>query len=125
MYFCPLFRWDLGPVSRKSRKLFGPEKPLVKLRFAYSVKLVFSYVVKQIKIKISSWFRASRGLCFKDTKTIMSPEMRPKSFGTFEKRAAGQCSFFLLRLLSSTCSYCKEDGVKERCTSLALPVLGA
>ena len=41
----------LGPVSRKSRKLFGPEKPFVKLRPAYSVKLVFSYVVKGIKIK--------------------------------------------------------------------------
>ena len=31
----------LGPVSRKSRELFGPEKPFVKLRPAYSVKLVF------------------------------------------------------------------------------------
>jgi len=29
------------PVFRKSRKLFGPEKPFVKLRLAYSVKLVF------------------------------------------------------------------------------------
>ena len=43
----------LGPVSRKSRELFGPEKPFVKLRPAYSLKLVFSYVVKGIKIKIS------------------------------------------------------------------------
>ena len=34
-----------GPVSRKSRKLFGPEKPFVKLQPAYSVKLVCSYVV--------------------------------------------------------------------------------
>ena len=32
---------DQGPVSRKSRKLFGSEKPFVKLRPAYSVKLVF------------------------------------------------------------------------------------
>ena len=31
----------LGPVSRKSRELFGPEKRFVKLRPAYSVKLVF------------------------------------------------------------------------------------
>ena len=38
------------PVSRKSRRLFGPVKPLIKLRLAYSVKLVFSYVVKGIKI---------------------------------------------------------------------------
>ena len=34
---------DLGHVSRKSRKLFGPEKPFVKLLLAYSVKLVFCF----------------------------------------------------------------------------------
>ena len=45
------------------------------------------FPVKGIKIKITSKFRASRRLCFEDTKRIMSPEMRPKSFGTFEKRA--------------------------------------
>ena len=78
-----------GSVSRKTRKLFGPEKPFVKLRPAYSVKLVFSYVVKGIKIKITAKFRAPRSLCFEDTKRIMSPEMRPKSFGTFEKRVPG------------------------------------
>ena len=78
-----------GPVSRKSRKLFGPEKPFVKLRLAYSVKLVFSYVVKGIKIKITAKFRASRRLRFEDTKRIMSPEMVPKNFGTLEKRAPG------------------------------------
>ena len=53
-----------GPVSRESRKLFGPEKPFVKLRPAYSVKLVFSYVVKGIKTKITAKFRASRRLRF-------------------------------------------------------------
>ena len=78
---------DLGPVSRKFRELFGPEKPFVKLRPAYSVKLVFLYVVKGIKIKITAKFRASRRLRFEDTKKIMSPKIRPKSFGTFEKRA--------------------------------------
>ena len=78
------------PVSRKSRKLFGPEKPFVKLRPAYSVKLVFSYVVNGIKIKITAKFRSSRRLRFEDTKRIMSPEMRPKSFGTSEKRAPGR-----------------------------------
>ena len=77
---------DQGPVSRKSRELFGPEKPFVKLRPAYSVKLVFSYVVKGMKIKITAKFRASRRLRFEDTKRIMSPEIRPKSFGTFEKQ---------------------------------------
>ena len=75
------------PVSRKSRKLFGPVKPFVELRPAYSVKLVFSYVVKGIEIKITAKFRASRRLRFEDTKRIMSPEMCPKRFGTFEKLA--------------------------------------
>ena len=46
----PMNNWDQGPVSRKSRKLFGPEKPFVKLPPAYSVKLIFSYVVTGIKI---------------------------------------------------------------------------
>ena len=80
---------DQWPVSRKSRKLFGPEKPFLKLRLAHSVKLVFSYVVKGRKIKITAKFRALRGLRFENTKRTMSPEMRPKSFGTFEKRAPG------------------------------------
>ena len=80
---------DQGPVSRKSRELFGPEKPFVKLRPIYCVKLVFSYVVKGIKIKINAKFRASRRLRFEETKRIMSPEIRPKSFGTFEKQGPG------------------------------------
>ena len=78
----------LGPVSQKSRELCRPEKPFVKVRPAYSVKLVFSYVVKGIKTKITAKFRASRRLRFEDTKGIMSPEIR-RSFGTFEKQALG------------------------------------
>ena len=86
-----LHNWGQGPVSRKPRELFGPENPFVKVRPAYSVKLIFSYVVNWIKIKITAKFRASRPLRFEDTKRIMSPEMRPKSFGTFEKQAPGAC----------------------------------
>ena len=55
----------------------------------HSVKLVFLYVVKGIKMKITAKFRASRRLRFEDTKRIVSPEIRPKSFGTFEKQAPG------------------------------------
>ena len=47
-----IFR-TLGPVSRTSRKPLGLEKPFVKLRPPYSVKLVFSYVVKGWKIEIT------------------------------------------------------------------------
>ena len=90
---------QLGLVSRKSRELFGLEKPFVKLRPAYSVKLTFSYVVKEIKIKITAKFRASRRLRFEDTTRIVSPEIRPKSFGTFEKRAPAHLSKFQCSLL--------------------------
>ena len=38
-------------VSWKSLKLFRPEKPFVKLQPIYSVKLVFSYVVRGKKLK--------------------------------------------------------------------------
>ena len=76
-----MFLPELGPVSRTSRKLFGPEKPFFKLRPAYSVKLVFSYVVKGIKIKITAKFRASRRLRFEGAKRILSPERRRKVSG--------------------------------------------
>ena len=79
----------LGSVSRRSRKHFRPEKLFIKLQPARSIKLVFSEVVKGIKIEITAKFRASRGIPFEDTKIIRSPEMRPKSFGAFEKRASG------------------------------------
>ena len=81
-----------GACFSKVPKRFVPEKPVVKLRPAYSVKLVFSYVVKGIKIKITAKFRASRRLRFEDTKRIVSPEIRPKSFRTFEKQAPGYLS---------------------------------
>ena len=77
------YRSGLGPVSRNSRELFRglflespeePEKPFVKLRPAHSVKLIFLYVVKGIKIKISEKFHVTKHLRFEDTKRIMSPE---------------------------------------------------
>ena len=40
-------------------------------------------------MKLTAKFRASRRLCYEDTKRIVSPEIRPKSFGTFEKQAPG------------------------------------
>ena len=59
-----LRRRNQDPGSRKSRKLFGPLKPFLKFRPAYSVKLVFWYVVKGIKIKITAEFRATRRVRF-------------------------------------------------------------
>ena len=69
-----------GAVSRKFRKLSGPEKLFVKLRTAHSVKLAFSFVVKGIKMKATVWLCALRRLRSEDTKRIMSLEMHPKKF---------------------------------------------
>ena len=81
-----------GTRFSKVPKTFRARKAIRKLRPAYSVKLVFSYVVKGIKIKITAKFRGSRRLRLEDTKRIMSPEIRPKSFGTFERQAPGRWS---------------------------------
>ena len=63
-----------GVRYSKDPKLYAPEKLFVKLRPAYSVKLVFSHVVKGIKIKTTAKFRDAEHLRFEDTKRIMSPE---------------------------------------------------
>ena len=68
----------LGPGAKV------PKNQFVKFGLVYSVKLVFSYVVKGIKIKITAKFRVSRRLRCEDTKRLMSSKMRPRSFGTFE-----------------------------------------
>ena len=108
-----------GPVSRKSRELFGPEKPFLKLPPAYSVKPVFWYVVKGILFKITAKFRASRRLCSEDTKGIMSPEMHPKSFGTFEKRAPDQRihTIFSLSPINTTLAHNDEKAGHDWCVA--------
>ena len=71
----------LATFQHRGPFLESPEKPLIKLRPTYSVKLVFLYVVKGIKIKITAKFRACRRLRFEDTKRITSPE----KFGDFRE----------------------------------------
>ena len=113
----------LGPVSRKSRELSGPEKPFVKLLPAYSVKLIFSHVVKGIKIKITAKFRASRHLPFEGTKRIMSPETRPKSFGPISgttipfissQRRGSKPSNFAILLIFLILKACKKISFSKR-----------
>ena len=72
---------DAGPFLESPENLFGLEKPFVKPQLAHFVRLVFSYVVKRIKIKVTAKFCASRRLSFEDAKRIMSPEMQRKNFG--------------------------------------------
>ena len=81
----------LACVSQKTQKLYGPEKPFVKLRPACSVKLVFLCVVKGIKIKITAKFCDTEHFRFEDTKRIMSPE----KFRVFQK--TGPWAFGRLR----------------------------
>ena len=76
---------EMSPIFFPALTIILRKEAFGRLRPAYSVKLGFSYVVKGIKIKIT----ASKHRRFKDKNRIGSPEMRPKSFGTFEKRAPG------------------------------------
>ena len=79
-----------GAHFSKVPKTFPARKAIPKTPTSLFCKDVFfSYVVKGIKIKITAKFCASRRLRFEDTKSTMSPEMLPKSFGTFEKQAPG------------------------------------
>ena len=85
---CCLQNINQACVSGKTRKLYRPEKPFLKLRPAYSVELVSWCVVKGIKIKMTAKFRDTEHLRFEDTKRIMSPvkfrdfrETRPRGSG--------------------------------------------
>jgi len=68
----------MGLVLESPKNLSGPEKSFLELRPTVSVKLVFSYVVKVIKIKISATFRTSRRHGFEDTKRICHPKCTRK-----------------------------------------------
>ena len=82
----------LGPVSRKSRDLFGPEKPFVKLQsaFLFFLKSRSFYIFLIRKIKRIEKFDGLKSLRCEDMEGIVAPEKGPKSFGTFEKQAPGQ-----------------------------------
>ena len=79
----------LGPVSRKSRELFGPEKLVVKLQSACFEKMIFLHVFNIRKIKRIAKFEGLEPRRCEDIKGIVAPERDPKSFGTFEKQAPG------------------------------------
>ena len=79
-----------GARFSKVPRTFGARKAIPKTPSSLFCKSVFfSYIVKGIKIKITARFCDSKCLRFEDTKSIMTAEMRPKSFGTFEKQAPG------------------------------------
>ena len=67
-------------------KTFRVQKAVRKTPTTLFCKAVFFYVLKGIKIEITAKFLASERVRFEDKKRIMSPEIRPKSFGTLENR---------------------------------------
>ena len=67
-------KWGPGARFSKVPRTFRAQKAISKTAPAYSVKPVFCYVVKGILFKITAKFRASRRLCFEDTKRNLSPE---------------------------------------------------
>ena len=66
-----------GPVSRKSRKLFGPENPFVNLSTACSGKPIFSHVVKVTKSKMIVKFDDLNPLRSCDKEGVVTPENGP------------------------------------------------
>ena len=78
-----------GPVSRKSRELFGPEKLFVKLKSVCFEKLIFLHVFNIRKSKRIAKFEGLEPRHCEDINAIVAPEIGPKSFGTFEKHAPG------------------------------------
>ena len=115
------YRWvfsDLGPVSRKSRELFGPEKLVVKLQSACFEKLIFLHVFNIRKTKRIAKFYGLEPRRCEDIKGIVAPEIDPKSFGTFEKRAPAHVrikgeTFILKPHLRTAC-----EGLKRQCNAL-------
>ena len=88
-----------GPVSRKSRELFGPKKPFIKLRPAYSVELVFSYVVTGIKIIINAKFCASSSFVLKIKRELCHPIYAWKVSGLSRNRPQILYGFWFLIML--------------------------
>ena len=78
---------DQGPVSRRSRELFGPEKLVVKLQSTRFEKLIFLHAFNIRKIKRIAKFEGLELRRCEDIKGIVVPNIGPKSFGTFEKQA--------------------------------------
>ena len=66
-------------------------------------------------------FRASRRHRFEDTKRIMSPEIHPKTFGTFEKQAPAQ-----LELSQWTCAFLiNEISLELRLETISMSMIFA
>ena len=78
-----------GARFSKVPRTFRARKAIRKITTCLFCKTGLFICCKGNKNKNNFKFRASRRHRFEDTKRNMSPEIRPKSFGTFEKQAPG------------------------------------
>ena len=67
----------LGPVSRKSQKCFGSEKPFVKLLTAYFAETIIQRVFKVTKRKMTVKLDDLNPLHSRDTKGMVTHENGP------------------------------------------------
>ena len=109
-----------GHASRKSREVFGAEKLFVKLGPLYCVKLVFSYVVKGIKIKITSEFRASRRLRLKIQRESSHPKYARNVSALSRNRPRGARTIFVSMEYLSNLMLMKHGRTPERKVKIAL-----
>ena len=101
---------SLGARFSKVPKTFLARKAIRKTPTAYSVKLVFSLCFKGNENLNNCKVSCLKTPSFKGTKRIMSPEMRPKRFGTFEKRAPGVFKVLIQRETRKHCTYDRRYG---------------
>ena len=76
MHFLTVWK-GLGPVSRKSRELFGLEKPVVKLQSAHFEKVIFLHVFNIRKIKRIAKFECLEPRRCEGIKAIVAPVIGP------------------------------------------------
>ena len=105
LHWHPKGQW---PVSRKSRKLFGPEKPFLKLRLAHSVKLVFSYVVKGRKIKSNCKVSCPETPSFWKYKENYVTRNAPEKFRDFRETGPRIQIPFRSKFLRPSFHYCDD-----------------
>ena len=67
----------------------GPKSQLYKLQSACFEKLIFSHVFNVRKTKTIAKFDDLEPRRCEDIKGVVTPEISPESFGTFEKQAQG------------------------------------
>ena len=102
-----------GPFSRKSRKVFGSEKPFVKLRPAYSIKLVFVICCKENKKWNNCKVSCLEAPSFWRYKENLVPRNAPEKFRDFRETGPWFVVLLIIRVararLNNLLSHSRRD----------------